>query len=156
MIMATYLESGIFYCKYLQGMGSLIVPSCGPAKLREFPWSSYEDQAGVFDTSAQNCPPSKLYLCPPNCAARITNVTWRASPIFLGFQIMLFICFRRLAKSPELLSNKEQIKSRDAKSSPKCCYFISIYFNGLDQLGSNQFAAVWRCDGGKVWRWLLS
>ena len=63
MIMATYLESGIFYCKYLQGMGSLIVPSCGPAKLREFPWSSYEDQAGVFDTSAQNVQrPNCIYV----------------------------------------------------------------------------------------------
>ena len=44
-------------------MGSLIVPSCGPAKLREFPWSSYEDQAGVFDTSAQNVQrPNCIYV----------------------------------------------------------------------------------------------
>ena len=36
LIMAIYLESGIFYCKYLQGVGSLIVPSCSPA-LRNSP-----------------------------------------------------------------------------------------------------------------------
>ena len=105
---------GYFIVNIFRGMGSLIVPSCSTEiPLVQF----YEDQAGVFDTSAQNCPTSKLYLCPPNCAARITNTPWRASSIFSGFQIMLFICFRRLAKSPGLLSNKEQIKRREASGA---------------------------------------
>ena len=115
LIMAIYLESGIFYCKYLQGVGSLIVPSC--SQHWEIPLVQLWRTSECFWHECAKCPPSKLYLCPTNCAARITNVTWRASAIFLGFQIMLFICFRRLAKSPGLLSNKEQIKRREARGT---------------------------------------
>lgn len=52
---------------------------------------------------------------------------------------MVFICFRRLAKSPELLSNKEQIKSREVSgSSWKILLNVVILYQIIlmDQLGS--------------------